>query len=99
MLDRATEEVEQFKYLELPVEGSEEAQGMLAIYEELKQVLTTCKDQTYASWKAKMDKEGSEYLEEFIIKREDASSIFVNFSVEVRRFGIRFITCLYISLD
>lgn len=85
MIERANEEVENFKFLELPIQESEEAQRMLKKADELITILTQYKDKTNEDWKALMEKDACDYLEEYIVRREDLSTISISFSNEVLR--------------
>ncbi len=83
MLERAEEEVAEFRMLELPIEEADDTVIMLEKFAELTDVLNTFKEDTFLEWTDRMRNEASTYVEENIIVRPDPSTIVVNFNAEV----------------
>jgi len=83
MIERAADEIADFKLLELPIEEAEDTQIMFEKAAELTEILNKFKDQTFEDWCAKMKSEAPTYLDEPIITRPDPSTVNVNFNAEV----------------
>ena len=83
MLERAADEVADFRILELPIEEADDTQSMLEKYAELTEILNGFKDDTFNDWCKKMNEEASGYVDDFVVKRPDPETININFNAEV----------------
>ena len=85
MRQRIQDPVDQLKALELPILEEEEAKVMFEKQEELSGILEEVMNKTYKDWQERVKNEAESYLTEYLISREDMSSIQVSFNSEVRR--------------
>ena len=73
------------KALELPILEEEKAKVMFEKQEELSRILEEVMNKTYKDWQERIKNEAESYLTEYLISREDMSSIQVSFNSQVRR--------------
>lgn len=82
MLERAQKHIDEFKYLELPIEGNDDVKLIFEKGEELNEIIKDFMGDTYKEWSDLMKDEAGTYLEENVIRR-DGDQIVVSFNTEV----------------
>src|SRR5277367_4438012 len=82
MLEIAAKHIEDFKYLELPIEDSDEVQLCFEKHGELNTIIQEFQDNTFKEWTDMIKEEAGDYLNEKIIGR-GGNTIVVRYNTEV----------------